>query len=236
MIKILDCTTRDGGHTTNWNFEDKFVFDLMDTLNKKGVQYYEIGYRNHTDTNGKGEFYTCKPEFIKKFYDKKGNLKLGIMADEKRFDEKDFPSAEKDYVDFVRVACHPDRILGAIKAVNYLIAKGYKVFLQIMDISNTDENGYINLYNFDKKNEIISLYIADSYGTLAPNDIEDYMKKLKVIGYEKISFHGHNSNGNVLKNSLKAVKCGAYSIDTTFNSAGRYGGNLDLNELIKSLN
>ena len=49
MVKILDCTTRDGGHTTNWNFDDNFVFALMEKLNNSGVNYYEIGYRNHYD-------------------------------------------------------------------------------------------------------------------------------------------------------------------------------------------
>ena len=49
MVKILDCTTRDGGHETKWNFEDVFVKTLMEFLNKSDVSYYEIGYRNHVD-------------------------------------------------------------------------------------------------------------------------------------------------------------------------------------------
>ena len=44
MVKILDCTTRDGGHETKWNFEDVFVNTLMEFLNKSNVSYYEIGY------------------------------------------------------------------------------------------------------------------------------------------------------------------------------------------------
>ena len=56
MVKILDCTIRDSGFETNWNFDDEFVFDLMQKLNEKKVQFFEIGYRNHIDTEDKGRF------------------------------------------------------------------------------------------------------------------------------------------------------------------------------------
>ena len=36
MVKILDCTTRDGGHIKNWDFSDKFVLNLIDCLEKSG--------------------------------------------------------------------------------------------------------------------------------------------------------------------------------------------------------
>ena len=39
MVKILDCTTRDGGHETKWNFEDVFVNTLMEFLNNKKVVF-----------------------------------------------------------------------------------------------------------------------------------------------------------------------------------------------------
>lgn len=236
MVKILDCTTRDGGYDTNWNFDDEFVYNLMKKLNDSKVQYYEIGYRNHTDTEGKGIFYNCSLEFLKKFYKQKDNLKLGIMVDEKRYNEKDFCSAETDFIDFVRIACHPDRISNALKITNSLIHKGYNIFLQIMDISNVDEAGYVQLYNFENKNNLISIYAADSYGTLTPDEVGIYINKLKNLGYKNVSFHAHNNSANALQNSLNAVKSGAYSVDTTLNGMGRYGGNLDLDEFIKNLN
>ena len=234
MAKILDCTTRDGGHTTNWNFDDEFVYDLMNKLNDSGIKYYEIGYRNRLDTEGKGEFYTCKPEFIKKFHKKKGNLELGVMVDEKRYSEEDFISAQNDYADFVRVACHPDKISNALEIVNTLFARGYRVFLQIMDISNIDELGYAQLFAFERKDELISLYLADSYGTLSPDEVERYINKLKTLGYKKISFHGHNNGNLAFENSIRAVKCGAFSIDTTLNGIGRCGGNLDLDKFLNA--
>lgn len=231
MVKILDCTTRDGGHTTNWEFDDKFVISLMEKLNNSNVSYYEIGYRNHYDTDNKGRFYNCTPEMLETFYRAKGQLQLGVMVDTKRFSEKDFPGVSNDFIDFVRVASHPDRIQDTLNIAEFIYERNYKVFVQLMDISNVGADGYINLYSWDKKSILESLYFADSYGTITPDETEKYFNKLKILGFEKISFHGHNNSGFALQNSLKAAELGAYSIDVTQDGIGRCGGNLDFKYL-----
>lgn len=236
MIKILDCTTRDGGHNTNWNFTTEFVMDRISMLNKFKAGYYEIGYRNHIDNEDKGQFYNCTPEFLKQFYKEKGNLLLGVMTDIKRFSIDDFQGYEKDSIDFIRIACHPDRIEETLNNSKKLHDRGYKIFVQLMDISNVDETGYFELYKWEHKNILESLYFADSYGTLYPEDVEKYYNKLKMLGYKKISFHGHNNIKMALKNSLKAIELGAYSIDTTFDGMGRCGGNLNESEFYQAYN
>ena len=36
---ILDCTLRDGGYYTNWNFDTQMVKDLVQPLDLSGVEY-----------------------------------------------------------------------------------------------------------------------------------------------------------------------------------------------------
>ena len=110
MTKYLDCTTRDGGYCTNWNYSDEYIFNLMNDLNNNKISFFEIGYRNYYEKEGKGDFYYCTSSLIKRFYDKKGGLSLGVMTDTKRYNENDYINAKDDYVDFVRLACHPDKI------------------------------------------------------------------------------------------------------------------------------
>ncbi|MBQ8459556.1 hypothetical protein IJ541_05590 [bacterium] len=234
MVKILDCTTRDGGHNTNWNFEETYVFEVIKKLNKFAIDYYEIGYRNHLDTEGKGNFYNCSPKFLEKFYNIKENLEIGVMTDTTRYSADIFPGRAKDFIDFVRIACHPDKIGQTLDIAKDLQQKGYKIFIQLMDVSNIDTKGYIDLYNWEYKNILESLYFADSYGTLYPQDIEKYYNKLKSLGYEKLSFHGHNQINMALENTLKAIELGAFSVDVTQNGIGRHGGNLDIYELLRN--
>ena len=44
--KILDCTLRDGGCYTNWDFSSDVVMTYIETTNKLPVDYMEVGYRN----------------------------------------------------------------------------------------------------------------------------------------------------------------------------------------------
>lgn len=235
MVKILDCTTRDGGCTTNWTFSNEFVKKIIDDLNSKNVSYYEIGYRNHLDTEGKGQFYKCSPALLQQFYQVKGNLELGVMTDTSRYSKDDFISKEDDFIDFVRVACHPDRISETLEIAEDLHNKGYKVFVQLMEINNVDEMGYLTLLQWKSKDILESLYFADTYGVLHPSEIEHYYSKLKMLGFEKISFHGHNNISMALSNSLKAIECGVFSVDVTKDGIGRNGGNLNSELLFEHL-
>lgn len=235
MVKILDCTTRDGGNTTNWVFDKNYVLNLIELLNKNAVTYYEIGYRNHIENEGKGEYYNCTPEFLKHFYKIKGNLQIGVMTDFKRFSETDFPNAKNDFLDFIRIATHPENIEQTLDSAKLLYDRGYKIFVQLMNITNITPEGYIKLYEWKHKNILESLYIADSYSILKPEDIKKYFDKLRMLGYEKISFHGHNNIQMAIPNSIEAIKTGAFSVDTTLNGIGRCGGNADLLKLISNI-
>ncbi|GEM_PF-1702552 len=233
MVKLLDCTTRDGGYSTNWNYSDKYIFDLMETLNREGVDFYEIGYRNYYDNKDKGAFYHCDSKFLKRFYEKKGNLKLGIMVDAKRYDESDFRVAEIDCLDFVRIAVRPDRIKDSLLIAENLYGKNYKIMLQLMDIKNLSEEQYNILNEWEHKNILETLYLADTYGVLKPQELSDYFKRFRSYNFENISFHAHNAMGQALDNSLEAIKLEAYSIDVSQTDGGINGGNLlykDLNE------
>ena len=230
MTKLLDCTTRDGGYCTNWNYSDEYIFNLMSELNNKKISFYEIGYRNYYDRNKKGPFYYCFPDLIKKFYDRKGNLSLGVMTDTKRYNEIDFADGREDCIDFVRVACHPDKIRESLYIAENLHEKNYNVMLQLMDITNLLDEHYKLLENRKAKSIINVLYLADTYGIIETSGLEKIYKQMKNIGYDKIGFHAHNKTNQALKNSLKAIELGAYSIDITKDGTGINGGNLSYNE------
>ncbi|MBQ6515833.1 hypothetical protein IJI31_01500 [bacterium] len=236
MVKLLDCTTRDGGYDTNWTYSDEYVFNLIYVLNQNGINYFEIGYRNYYENEGKGPFYHCSPEFLKKFYEIKGNLFLGVMTDVKRFNESDFLDASDDYIDFVRVAVHPDRIKDALSISELLDKRKYAVMLQLMEITNLNEDNYELLANFKNKSIFKTVYLADTYGTEKSENIKKHFDNLREKGYKNISFHAHNQNGQALNNSLAAVDSGAYSIDVVQDGIGRNGGNLKYSLFIEKFN
>jgi len=81
-MKILDCTLRDGGYYTNWDFDRRVVKTYLKSFNSLPVDYLEVGYRNPTQIGYKGEYYYCPPStlnFLKRNTDKK----LAIILNEK---------------------------------------------------------------------------------------------------------------------------------------------------------
>ena len=51
MTNILDCTFRDGGYYTDWDFNDEVIKSYISGMNKLPIDYIELGYRNNPENN-----------------------------------------------------------------------------------------------------------------------------------------------------------------------------------------
>lgn len=58
-MKILDCTLRDGGYYTNWDFESSLVDTYLAAVNQLPIDYIEVGYRNLPQDDYMGEYGYC---------------------------------------------------------------------------------------------------------------------------------------------------------------------------------
>ena len=45
-MKVLDCTLRDGGYYTNWEYDDKLVREIVYALEEANIDVIEIGYKS----------------------------------------------------------------------------------------------------------------------------------------------------------------------------------------------
>ena len=75
-MKLLDCTLRDGGYYTNWNFDSDMVRELITAIDMSGVSVMELGYKSPIKG---GPYRKCNDNFIIKFdkpltFDKTHNL------------------------------------------------------------------------------------------------------------------------------------------------------------------
>lgn len=208
MVKILDCTLRDGGYVNNWNFSSECLLSTIMTDEKSGIDFIEIGYQ--------------MPDYIDST-----SKNLVVMVDAKNIQPVD------KRANFVRVACYPEQIKTAITATEDYKSQGFKVFLHLMT-ADKFENWKI-LSDWKNKNILESIYFADSYGTFLPFDVERIYKEIQDCGYEKISFHAHNNLQLAFANTIKAIELGAYSVDGSVYGIGRGAGNLPIELLLKYL-
>lgn len=58
-MKILDCTLRDGGYYTNWDFNQPVVNRYIESLNALPIDYLEVGYRSIPMKDYLGKYFYC---------------------------------------------------------------------------------------------------------------------------------------------------------------------------------
>src|SRR5688572_25334677 len=81
-FKILDCTLRDGGYYTNWDFSPELVQTYFKSFNDLPVDYLEIGYRSNPMDEYLGQYFYC-PVYVMEQARQLSKKKLVIILDEK---------------------------------------------------------------------------------------------------------------------------------------------------------
>tara|TARA_B110000902_G_C14236299_1_gene560780 strand:- start:65 stop:1771 length:1707 start_codon:yes stop_codon:yes gene_type:complete len=238
-IKVLDCTLRDGGYYTNWNFEPKMVKDLVTTLDISGIDVIELGYKSPLKG---GQFRKCNDRFIWEIleYRLPINSKLAFMIDAKDF-------IKGDCIDFTlidnvihhktdspfsicRLAIKHSEITHSIEIANHIKNKGYDLMINLMGISMLLED---EILDFGKLSDInpMALYFADSYGNLEPSKVKEIVKIFKRFGCN-IGIHTHDNIGLAFANCISALEEGVTWIDGTLLGMGRGVGNVKTEQLI----
>ena len=229
-LKILDCTFRDGGYYTNWNFSKEFLSSYLDTVNSGIVDIVEIGLRTINSSSYHGPFAYTPTDFFEtcKNYKKLNFSTLVNWKDVKdNFNEfiRLFPGKDRDFISLVRIAAKNNNLTGIEKFVSYLKEKGYKVALNIQRcdfLINEQEDV------FKEKLEVINpdiLYFADTNGFLDPTKAFNLVKRFAEIIDIPIGVHMHNNQGLAYANTLQSIQAGATYLDSTFSGIGRGPGN-----------
>ncbi|MFA6078173.1 MAG: aldolase catalytic domain-containing protein [Candidatus Omnitrophota bacterium] len=230
-LEILDCTVRDGGYLNDWAFSKKMVKEICRSLSKTGVDIVELGFRNQPSGKDESIWRSVSEDLVNEMMSGVSGISAALMIDIGKGDFESIPEAGTSRVKMYRVACHKDKIKEAMRLCEDIKAKGYKTSLQLMGISSLSEKELSDIIKPLTESSLDYVYIADSYGSLFPQDIKRYVEVLKLTG-KRIGFHAHNSLQLAFANSLEAVNCGADIIDGTIYGMGRGAGNLPLEVMV----
>tara|TARA_B100000287_G_scaffold9241_2_gene9103 strand:- start:23615 stop:25135 length:1521 start_codon:yes stop_codon:yes gene_type:complete len=241
-MKILDCTLRDGGYYTNWDFDKNLVGDYLKLIKFLPIDIIEVGYRGHADKeNYLGEFYYLTKNKLKNIKSKIGkNKKLSIMIDSKDWkkpsDLKKNLNDCRKIVDIIRFAVNPKKIANLEKFLKPINNMGFKIAINIMYSHLLLNNNYFISSILKLKKYFDIIYIVDSYGTLIPKDVKQIIEKIKLLNNEiPIGFHAHNNLELALSNSIEAIDNKIDYLDSTFTGMGRGAGNLKTELLLTFL-
>jgi len=238
MISILDCTLRDGGYYTNWDFNQEMVKIYLDSLNQLPIEYIEIGYRSKPLSGYYGEYFYC-PVYIMEQIREQSVKKIAIMLNEKDVTIENLKELLKPamvLIDKVRLAVDPENFLRALNLAALVKGMGFEVGFNVMYMSKwSGQKDFLNSLN--KVDEEVDFFnIVDSYGGVFPEDVREIFNIVRERTNVKIGFHGHNNMEMALINTITAIECGADIVDATITGMGRGAGNLKTELLLTFLN
>lgn len=243
-IEILDCTFRDGGYYTNWEFSDEVIKSLVRALSKTGITTVELGYKSPS----KGApLKNCSENYISNLDLEIGNLDLAFMIDLKEFVNDDLslnksillqtiPDIADSSFRTCRIATHVNKLDATIEAIGCIHDLGYTVIVNIMGISLLTEEECAQAASKFHGKKIKALYFADSLGNLTPERTGQLARILLEKSSCSVGFHAHENQGLSLANTLAALEAGATFIDATVLGMGRGAGNVRLEQLLLYLN
>lgn len=235
--KILDCTLRDGGYYTNWDFDKNLVATYLESFNHLPVDYLEVGYRNPPLDGYNGEYYYCPVSTMEqlKTVSKKP---LAIILNEKGIRSGDVPKLlepVRELVTMVRMAIDPVNFDRALQTASKVKKLGFELSFNVMYMSEWHNHPSM----MDKLSEVEGLvdyfYMVDSFGGVYPDDVSSTIGAIRERTSVKLGFHGHNNLEMALANTFTAIDEGVDIVDATITGMGRGAGNLKMELLLTAL-
>jgi hypothetical protein len=243
MIKILDCTLRDGGYVNDWDFSRENYDHIILELQKTGIDFVEVGLIG----KGKGERFSTKfasmedISSIVRIKDTKTQFAVMVTYGE----ALGIPIAPRkpDGVEIIRLAYFKPEADVALKMAEELKEKGYIVFLQAMaTFLYTDDE---LLAMIDKVNKVHPYYfcMVDSFGTMYADDVSAMYHLIdgQLDAGIGLGLHAHNNQQLALSNAItfisEAEKTNrSVCVDASIYGMGRGAGNVNLELLMQYFN
>lgn len=230
-FNLLECTLRDGGYITDWNFKDDMIKETVKTLSESGFDFVEVGYLNNkSKTNNTTQFNNIKQ--IESFLpEKRNNTVFLAMADVLQFFPEDITEYDGKSIDGIRVVFYKHQIKEALRLGKEVTEKGYKLFVQPMVTIDYSTDEYVALLKEIASLNPYAVSIVDSFGYMLKSDFRKYFRILDNLLLENviIGFHSHNNMNLAFINAqdiLDYQTSRNIIIDSSLYGMGRGAGNL----------
>lgn len=232
---LLDCTFRDGGYYTDWDFPAGLIQDYLRAMAAAGVDIVELGMRSLKNEGFKGACAFTPDDFLRGL-EIPDTLAVGVMVNAAELLQDGqvsttaldalFPEpAQHSPVDLVRIACHVHELVAALPAATWLHERGYRVGFNLMQVADRSEQEIAGLANAATQWPVDVLYFADSLGSLNPERTGAIVRTLRQNWPGAIGMHAHDNMGLAQTNALRAIDEGATWVDATVTGMGRGPGN-----------
>ena len=229
--KLLDCTLRDGAYLIDKKFGDNTIRGIISGLVKARIDFIEIGFLQD-EGFGEGKTVFRNSADAKRFIpDNKNGCKFTALADYSRFSVKKLDECTGESIDAIRECFFKQERFQAIKACMDIRKKGYKLFIQPVDILGYTDLELLELLHIVNEVEPYCFSIVDTFGSMYQEDLHRIFELIhhNLSPNCRIGFHSHNNMqlSNALSQEFIRMTVGQRTVvvDGTLNGMGRGAGN-----------
>lgn len=254
MVKLLDCTLRDGGYINNWEFGKKNIVNVIDRINRTNIDILEVGFLKNEPYCEDRTVFNRVEQINELISPKVKNILYAAMIEVMNpVPVESIAECNENTVDIIRVIVwkdmhdeHGNKIDALKKGYEYckgIVKKGYKLCVQPARVDQYSDEEFEDMITMFSELSPYAIYVVDSWGTLTTHQIMHYVKIADDILPSSISigYHGHN---NMLQAYGTATTFVEYKfkdnrdiiVDASVYGIGRCAGNLNLEIFASYLN
>lgn len=252
MIKLLDCTLRDGGYINNWEFGYSDIVDTIRELENSNIDILELGFlKNEAYLEDRTVFNSIK-QIEALIPHKKGKIDYAAMIEVVNPIPLEMVEARTESgVDIIRVIVWKTKRDGNGNVVDALregfeyckgiVERGYKLCVQPARVDQYSDEEFVSMLKMFQELKPMAIYVVDSWGTQNTEQIMHYIKLADESLHRNIAigYHGHNNLMQAFGAATAFVNAGLKReliVDGSVYGIGRGAGNLNLEIFAKYLN
>lgn len=241
MIRILDCTLRDGGYVNHFAFGDQAARQVIARLSAAGVEYIEVGFLRNTKQESETTVFRSVEDigaFLPVRHPAGGYFAMIVYG---QYDDVQLPRREESSIDGIRVTFKKHEVDAALDYICRIRAKGYTVSANPTAIHSYSDQEFIALLEKINQAGVDIFALVDTMGLLKRTEL---LKLLYLVDHNldkevDLAFHSHNNLQMSFAHAQTLIEAGLKRnliIDSSLRGMGRGAGNLCTELLLQYLN
>ena len=233
MVRLLDCTLRDGAHVNAGKFGNENIKTLADGLTQAHIDIVELGFLRNVDYECDRSYYS----HIEQAYnivsrnEQKSATEYALMARADEYDVKKLAECD-GRIKYIRIAFYYDFLDAAAKFAREVMSRGYFVTFNVINTPGCSKTDLFRIIEYANKIQPRIVTIVDTFGVLSLEELiaisTEYLSRLDT-GIE-IGLHVHENLSlafSLAKGFMDfAGKKRDIVIDASLMGMGRIPGNL----------
>jgi len=242
MVRLLDCTLRDGGYINNWMFGKKATYDIKEKLVDSDIDVVELGFLKNEPENPDRTVFNSTKQLIPLVGKKKPGILYAAMIDvQGRIPIEMVEPYTPETVDIIRVIIWKRLLDEDFEYCKKIVEKGYKLCVQPARVDQYSDEEFVSMVKRFETLNPLAIYVVDSWGTLNIEKVLHYYKLLDNNLKDGIStgYHGHNNMQQAFGIAEALISYPAKHdliIDSSIYGIGRAAGNLCTEIIAEYLN